>query len=359
MDAPLWTERYAPDLADLPQAEVREYLRKAVDDPINLVLHGPPGAGKTAAVRALAREAHDDPDNDLTILNVSDFFDRTKTEIRNDPRFERFLQGEIPWVKQVSTDRKQDLSKRYKSDWSKAEMIAYVFKQYSSMAPSTGSYKTVVLDNAEDIREDFQQSLRRTMEQFHETTQFVVTTRQPTKLIPPIKSRCFPVAVRAPTTEEITDVLETIAEAEGVEYDEMGLRIVAGYAEGNLREAILSAQTLHEKEGEITRDTVQSVREIGIRGQIEEMLDAAEAGEFSDARKTLDDLLVDEGYNGQEVLRKVLTVARNSNRYTGREEELAELTRLAGEIDVGLAEGSSDRVHLGHLLAELGAKGEA
>jgi len=356
MDAPLWTERYAPDLADLPQAEVREYLQKAVDDPINLVLYGPPGAGKTAAVRALAREAHEDPDNDLMLLNVSDFFSRTKKEIRNDPRFERFLQGEIPWVKQVSKERKKDLSKRYKSDWSKADMMAYVFKEYSSMAPSSGSYKTIVLDNAEDIREDFQQSLRRTMEQFHGTTQFVITTRQPTKLIPPIKSRCFPVAVRAPTNDEIVAVLEDIVEAENAEYDEMGLQLVAGYAEGDLREAILSAQTLHEKEGKISKETVQTIREIGIRGRIEEMLDAAEAGEFTDARKTLDDLLVDEGYSGQEVLQEVLTVARNSNRYTGREDELAELTRLAGEVDADLAEGANDRVHISHLLAELGAR---
>ena len=356
MDAPLWTERYAPDLADLPQSEVREYLQKAVEEPINLVIHGPAGAGKTAAVRALAREAHADPDNDLTILNVADFFDRTKKEIRSDPRFEQFLQGETEFSKQYR--RGSDQRKQYKSGWSKRDMINHILKEYAGYAPSSGEYRTLVLDNAEAIREDFQQSLRRTMEQFHETTQFIITTRQPTKLIPPIKSRCFPIAFRAPTNDEIVAVLESIVQSEGVEYNDMGLRLVAGSAEGNLRQAILSAQTLHEKEGEITKSTIQTIREVGIRGRIEEMLDAAEAGQFTDARKTLDDLLVDEGYNGPEVLEKVLTVARNSNRYTGREDELAELTRLAGEIDMDLAEGANDRVHIGHLLAELGA-GEA
>ncbi|WP_137284333.1 AAA family ATPase [Halorussus salinisoli] len=339
MDAPLWTERYAPDLADLPQSEVREYLQKAVNDPINLVLHGPSGAGKTAAVRALAREAHEDPDNDLVEINVADFFGMTKKEIADDPRFSSFID-----------------SKRRRNS-SKADLINHVLKESASYSPVAGTYKTVVLDNAEAIREDFQQALRRVMERHHEATQFIITTRQPTKLIPPIKSRCFPVSVRAPTVPEIVAVLEGIVEAEGVEYDEKGLEFVAGYANGDLREAILGAQTTVEKEGELTRTAAFEVlREVGIEAEIEEMLDDAEAGNFSDARKTLDDLLVDEGYSGEEVLQEILDVA-HSGRYSG--DELAELTRLAGEIDVDLADGSSDRVHLGHLLAELGAKGEA
>jgi replication factor C small subunit len=339
MDAPLWTERYAPGLADLPQSEVREYLQKAVNDPINLVLHGPSGAGKTAAVRALAREAHEDPDNDLVEINVADFFGMTKKEIANDPRFSSFI------------DNKR------KRNSSKADLINHVLKESASYSPVSGTYKTVVLDNAEAIREDFQQALRRVMERHHEATQFIITTRQPTKLIPPIKSRCFPVALRAPTVPEIVDVLEGIAEAEGIEYDEKGLEFVAGYASGDLREAILGAQTTVEKQGELTQTAAfEILREVGIEAEVEEMLDDAEAAEFTDARKTLDDLLVDEGFSGEEVLHEILDIA-HSGRYSG--DELAEITRLVGEIDMDLAEGSSDRVNLGHLLAELGTRTEA
>ncbi|WP_128477107.1 AAA family ATPase [Halorussus pelagicus] len=337
MDAPLWTERYAPELADLPQPEVRDYLQKAVEDPINLVIYGPAGAGKTAAVRALAREAHDDPDNDLVEINVADFFGMTKKEIANDPRFSSFI------------DNKR------KRDSSKADLINHVLKESASYSPVSGTYKTVVLDNAEAIREDFQQALRRVMERHHEATQFVITTRQPTKLIPPIKSRCFPVAMRAPTEEEIVTVLRRILDEEGGEYEDFALRCLASDAQLNLREAILSAQTLHEKEGEITTETIPVVREVGIRDRIDEMLTDAEDGAFQDARKTLDDLLVDEGYSGEEVLQEILYAFNNTDRYTRKDQRRAELTRLAGEIDADLAEGANDRVHIGHLLAELGA----
>ncbi|MEF8869726.1 MAG: replication factor C small subunit 2, partial [Haloarculaceae archaeon] len=72
----------------------------------------------------------------------------------------------------------------------------------------------------------------------------------------------------------------------------------------------------------------------------------------ADARKTLDDLLVDEGLSGPEVLEELLAAGRD--RYEGNEARLARLHRLAGEVDLEMSEGNSDRIHVAHLLAELG-----
>jgi replication factor C small subunit len=331
MEQPLWTETHAPDLEALPQDDVREYLLNATAEPINLVVHGPPGVGKTAAVRALARQAHEDPDNDLIELNVADFFGRTKSEIRADPRFGHFLEG--------------------RSDLSKRDMINHVLTESASYAPVSGEYKTLLLDNAEEIREDFQQALRRVMERYHRSTQFVVATRQPTKLIPPLRSRCFPVPMRAPSTEEIADILATIADAEDVEYDREGVEYVAGYADGDLREAILGAQTTATQADEITMNAAyETLGDVGLDDRIQTMLETAEAGNFTDARGELDDLLVDDGLNGHEVLTEILSVARS--RYDGP--RLARLTTLAAEIDADVTAGTNDRVHLSKLLAEIG-----
>ncbi len=333
MDGPLWTETHAPDIDDLPQERVRDHLWRAVDEPMNLVVHGPKGSGKTAAVRALTREAHATPDADRIEINVADFFDLSKKELGEDPRFGRFVDA------------------RRRRESSKADLINHVLKESASYAPVEGEYKTVLLDNAEGIREDFQQALRRVMEQYYETTQFVIATRQPSALIPPIRSRCFPVPVRVPTHREIVSVLQDIADAEGAAYEEDGLEYVAGAADGDLRAAILGAQTTHEQEGEITMNAAyETLSAVGVDERVGEMLTEAEAGEFTDARKTLDELLVDEGYSGGEVLEDVLTVARS--RYSGA--ELAQLHLLAGEVDMDIHEGTNDRLHLSHLLAELG-----
>jgi len=331
MDAPLWTEVYAPDLEDVRQDLAREQLERAVEDPVNLLVHGPPGVGKTAAVRAMAEAAHAQPEADLVEINVADFFGRTKTEIKNDPRFAAFLQG--------------------RSDLSKRDMINHVLQESASYAPVAGEYKTLLLDNAEAIREDFQQALRRVMEQYHQNTQFVIGTRQPSKLIPPLRSRCFAVPMQAPTTDEIESILAEIVAAEDVEHDEEGLAFVAGSADGDLRQAILMAQTTAESEGEITMDAVfEATEAVGLDERVGEMLDAAEAGEFTDARGELDDLLIEEGLDGREVLEEILAVGRN--RYDG--DRLAELHRLAGDVDMDVTEGTSDRLQVGQLLAELG-----
>ncbi|WP_435123747.1 AAA family ATPase [Halobaculum sp. D14] len=330
MDGPLWTDTHAPSLSEVPQAEVRDRLSRAAAEPMNLVVQGPPGVGKTAAVRALARETHEDPDNDLIEINVADFFDRTKKEIRTDPRFASFLEG--------------------RSRMAKRDMINRVLKESAANAPMSGEFKTVVLDNAEAIREDFQQALRRVMEQHHRTTQFVLTTRQPSKLIPPIRSRCFPVPVRAPTTDETIAVLADICDDEDVDYDDDGLEFVASAAGGDLREAVLSAQATAVDHGELTMQAAyETLNDVGTDEDVLDAITAARDGDLAEARSVVDDLLHDAGFDGGDLLREVLRVARSKSDASA--DEVARLHKLAGEVDVELSEGTDDRLHVTHLLA--------
>ncbi len=327
MDGPLWIDTHAPAIEDLPQEPVRSRLRRAVDEPMNLVVQGPKGVGKTAAVRALADAAHEDSDSDLIEINVADFFGRTKKEIRSDPRFSQFLTG--------------------RSRMAKRDMINRVLKESASYAPVSGTYKTIVLDNAEAIREDFQQALRRVMEKHHRTTQFVLATRQPSKLIAPIRSRCFPVPVRSPTIDETIEVLEAICTAEDVDYDVDGLEFIASAAGGNLRKAILTAQTTAAGSEAVTMQAAyETLGEIGDDDALLSALSAARTGDLKDARKTIDDLL-DSGYDGKTLLEELLRVSRKGDFDAA---SVARLHMLAGEADFDLVTGLNDTIHLTHLL---------
>jgi replication factor C small subunit len=159
--------------------------------------------------------------------------------------------------------------------------------------------------------------------------------------------------MRAPTDDEVVAILGDIAEAEDIECDREALRYVAAYADGDLREAVLAAQTTAEDAGELTGTTPLDVLEgIGTDDRVAEMLGDARTGSFTDARSTLDDLLVDEGLSGGELLEDALRVARK--RDVVPDADLACLHALAGDVDQQLEDGTSDRIHLSRLLAELG-----
>ena len=155
--------------------------------------------------------------------------------------------------------------------------------------------------------------------------------------------------MRAPTTDEIIDRLEAICEAESVDTDTDGLEFIASAADGNLREAILTAQTTAEQEGELTMQAAyETLGDIGDDEAIADALTAARAGEFSDARGTLDDLLSDGGYDGKTLLTELLRVARSQSALDS--DEIARLHKLAGAADHELSEGLDDKLHLMHLL---------
>jgi len=157
--------------------------------------------------------------------------------------------------------------------------------------------------------------------------------------------------MRAPTHAETVSVLSDVVAAEGVDHDDDGLEYVAGYAEGDLRTAVLAAQTTYEETGEVTMETAyETLTGLEADGAVEAMVEAAEEGRFTDARSTLNDLLVDEGYGADDVIEELLDVARS--RYSGQ--RLATVHELAGEADVALTEAANERIHLSRLLADIG-----
>lgn len=348
MEQPLWTEKHRPTVSDIPQPDAREYLEQASGSALNLLVYGPRGVGKTAAVRALGEASHDNPDADLMIVNAADFFNRTKKEIRNDDRFGHFLQGQTEFSKQYR--QSGDKSNKYKRKWSKRDMLSHVLKELAGYESSGSEYKTIVIDNAEAMRGDFQQALRRIIEKHHETTQFILIARSSSGIIPAIQSRCSPLPMESPRQEAVVDILETIADEEEVEYIDDGLEFIAGYSEQNIRKAILSLQTVAGKSDQVTAETAASeLQDIGVAGEIEDALEAAENDDIKEGRKTIDSLLIDEGMEGDEVLRRLV----EQTQYRYPEELCIPLTEKAADIDMDLSNGSNARVHLTNYLTEV------
>jgi replication factor C small subunit len=313
----LWTAKHAPEsFDDLPQDEVARLLPRAAGSGLNVVLHGPKGAGKTAAARLLG----DDP----YVLNASDFFGMTKDEIADDPRFRGF----------ITAKRKRETSK--------ADLINHVLKQVASHSSVGEGRRTIVIDNAEDTRRDFQQALRRVVERFSEQCRFVLTTRSLSALIPAIRSRALPVAVRQATKEERVEALERIVDREGVETKEAGVEFVAEEAQ-TLRESVLLLQTVATR-GKVTMGSVLEAADDVEGDRVPDMLEDARAGGFDEAVETLDDMMIEGGWSGDDLLR----------RFLYETDKPGEVVAI-GDVEHALKEGANDRIHLEKLIAEIAA----
>ena len=309
----LWTAKHAPEsFDDLPQEEVARTLSRVSESGLNVVLHGPRGAGKTAAARLFG----DDP----YVLNAADFFGMTKNEIAEDPRFRGF----------ITTKRKRNMSK--------ADMINHVLKEVASHSSVGEERRVIVIDNAEETRRDFQQALRRVIERYSSSCRFVLTTRSLSALIPAIRSRGLPVAVRQPTKEERVEALERVVEREGLQAEPEGIEFVAEEAE-TLREAVLLLQSVASR-GKVSMESVLEVADEVEEDGIADLLEDARAGSFDDAVETADDLLIEGGWSGTEILRRVL-----------EETEDPEEVVLVGEVDAALDEGANDRIHVERLIS--------
>lgn len=308
-----WVEKYRPHkLQDvIGQTEAVKRLQSYVQtkNMPHLLFSGPAGVGKTTSAVALANEMYQQE------------FERNFLELNA-------------------------------SDARGIDVVRGTIKDFARTLGFSSQFKIIFLDESDALTSEAQQALRRTMEKYTKTCRFILSCNYSSKIIEPIQSRCVVFRFKPLTSKEVENALHKIAQAEGLQMDEKGMKAIEYVCQGDLRKAINVLQAASGDHQKITEDAVFGVSSRAKPEEVKHMIHAALEGKFPEARNKLDALLYEHGMSGEDVL---LQLYRETMAM--KEEELPsktkiELVDVIGEYNFRMVEGANERIQLEALLAQ-------
>ncbi|MEM2673941.1 MAG: replication factor C small subunit [Candidatus Bathyarchaeia archaeon] len=308
----MWTEKYRPRTLDeiVDQDEIVSRLKsfvKAKNVP-HCIFAGPPGTGKTTAALCLAHDLYGENYREYIMeLNASD---------------ERGI-----------------------------NVIRETVKTFARTKPiGEVTFKLLILDEADNMTDDAQQALRRTMERYSETARFILIANYSGKIIEPIQSRCAPFRFTYLPDEAIAKRIRYICEKEHVEVMDDGVEAILELSEGDLRKTLNILQTAASIGKPITADLVYAVVGKANPADVREMMLTALNGDFISARNKLRELTRKYGLTGTDIIRQIHSEVFRLNVPDSWKVKLAD---MVGEIDYRLVRGATEEIQLSALLAKL------
>ena len=288
-----WTEKYRPSSLselrgnDSACEEFREWADTWTDHREAVVLHGPPGVGKTSAAHALAA----DKDWPTIELNASD--SRTKSVI---------------------------------------ERVAGEAARSGTLEGGSGGRRLVIMDEADNIHGNADRGGASA------TTSLVKEADQPVVLVANdfyemsrgLRNACQEIEFRAVSKRSILPVLRDLCRREGIEFDSEALEAIAEQNSGDLRGAVKDLQALAEGRERLEREDVvtgERDRTEGVFDFLDDVLkeatpEAAREASF-DVDETPDDLInwiednLPKDYRGEE-LAGAFDALASADRWLGR-----------------------------------------
>ncbi len=209
-------------------------------------------------------------------------------------------------------------------------------------------FRIIYMDNADDLTDSAQAAFRRMMENFSSNVRFILSCSSLSKIIDPLQSRCALFKFHPISNENVEKWIRMIEEKEGFHIDKDAIKVLSRVSKGNLREATNLLQVAASIDGEIDERVVKSAIEGTTRADIRGLILRAQRGNFMDVREELYDLLIEEGYKAQNILKMIHDDLDNLPMDKEKRKRIAvEL----GEVDFDIVRGSKDRLHLQKLLA--------
>ncbi len=311
----IWTEKYRPENLDevYGQKKVIERLEAYVKKKSmpHLLFAGPAGTGKTTSAIALSKEMYGEGwKSNFFELNASD--ERGINVIRNKIK-----------------------------EYAKTTTVSDI------------GFKIIFMDEADSLTPEAQAALRRTMEKYSHNCRFILSCNYSSKIIDPIQSRCAVFRYRTLIDEEVEQWIEHIASQENLDVSREAKDLLINVVGGDLRRITNLLQISASTTSEITEEIVRESANIARPEDIRELLQAAADGNFMKAKNRLDELMVENGLSGEDVIKQIHDQIYEVPMDTKKKMELVD---RIGETEFRLVEGSNEKIQLEALLAGISSE---
>ena len=117
-------------------------------------------------------------------------------------------------------------------------------------APAGGRWKVYILDEAHMLTKEAWNAFLKTLEEPPPNTVFVLATTESHKVMATIADRCQRFDFQRPTIEQISEVLDRVSAAEGIEVESGATSMIARSATGSFRDALGTLDQLVAFRGE-------------------------------------------------------------------------------------------------------------
>jgi DNA polymerase-3 subunit gamma/tau len=142
-------------------------------------------------------------------------------------------------------------------------------------APTGGRWKVYILDEAHMLTKEAWNAFLKTLEEPPPNTVFVLATTESHKVMATIADRCQRFDFQRPSLEQISEVVQRVAAAEGIEAEDAAVAMIARSASGSFRDALGTLDQLVAFGG--SQVTLDAVLELLGAADAELLFDAVDA----------------------------------------------------------------------------------